>query len=248
MKKNEIIEILGSKDIPITGVSALCELPSVKEGFSPTDILEGAASIICYGVPIPKGIIYADSNDLALYWRYCNMIYRSLDIASIQLCLALEEKGHVAAPIYGCFPWKMVGREFWGLLPLVYWAEQAGMGILTKCGLLANPTYGTRLLLGGIVTTLALEPNEKVTDQLCPSDCVDCIEICPVDAIENTGKVDHNACIRHSGANPIMALLLEDQKVKERFSFDTIVNTAGVDDHGTYSCHKCLKVCPLNNR
>jgi len=91
MKKNEVIEILGSKDIPITGVSALCELPSVKEGFSPTDILEGAASIICYGVPIPKGIIYADSNDLALYWRYCNMIYRSLDIASIQLCLALVQ-------------------------------------------------------------------------------------------------------------------------------------------------------------
>ena len=175
------------------------------------------------------------------------MIYRSLDIASIQLCLALEEKGHVAAPIYGCFPWKMVGREFWGLLPLVYWAEQAGLGILTKCGLLANPTYGTRILLGGIVTTLALEPNEKVTDQLCPFDCVDCIEMCPVDAIEDTGKVDHNACIRHSGANPLMAHLLEDQKVKERFSFDTIVNTAGVDDHGTYSCHKCLKVCPLNN-
>jgi epoxyqueuosine reductase QueG len=247
MEKAQIIEFFISKDLPVSGIAAVCELPHVPEGFSPTDMLEGAASIICYAVPIPKGIIRANRNGLALFWRYCNMLYRSLDITSNQLCLMLEEKGHLAVPIYGCFPWKMVGREFWGLLPLVYWAEQAGLGTLTKCGLLANPTYGTRILLGGVVTTSAVKPTEKVTGQLCPSHCVDCIEACPVDAIAHTGKVNHNACIRYSGSNPLMAHLLEDQKVIEKFSFETIVNTVGVDDHGTYTCHQCLKACPLNN-
>lgn len=242
----EIKDFLNIKGIPIVGISAICNIPTVPEDFSPKTILKGAKSIICYGVPIPKGIIYADNNELALYWRYCNMLYRSLDMTSNQLCLLLEEKGHLASPVYGCYPWKIVDHEFWGLLSLVYWAEQAGLGKLTKCGLLANPNYGTRILLGGVVTTFGLEPTEKLSDELCPSNCLDCIEACPANAIEKTGKVDHGLCIRYSGANPLMAHLLRDKKVKEKFSFETIVNTVGVDDHGSYTCFECLKVCPLN--
>ena len=243
----EVKDFLNGEGIPIMGISAMCQLPSVPEDFSPQAILKGAKSIICYVVPIPKGVVYADNNDLVLFWRYCNMVYRSLDMASNKLCLVLEEKGHSASPIYGCYPWKIVNREFWGLLPLVYWAEQAGLGKLAKCGLLANPNYGTRLLLGGVVTTLDLEPTEKLGDELCPSDCFDCVEACPVNAIEKTGKVNHNLCIRYANANPLLAHLLGDQAVKEKFSFETMVNTVGVDDHGSYLCFKCLKVCPLNN-
>jgi epoxyqueuosine reductase QueG len=242
----EIRDFLNSKDIPIVGISMMCKLPLVPEDFSPQTILKGSRSIICYGVPIPKGILYANKDNLSLYWRYCNMLYRSLDMASNQLCIILEENGHLSIPIYSCFPWKGVGREFWGLLPLVYWAEQAGLGKLTKCGLLANPRYGTRILLGGVVTTIDLEPTEKLNDELCPPQCFDCINVCPVNAIERTGKVDHDSCMRYSGANPFLSHLLRDQALKERFSFETILNTAAVDDHGSYMCFKCLQVCLLN--
>ncbi len=251
MKKDgveaEIKDFLDSKGISIMGLSAIRQLPRVPENFFPETILRGAKSFICYGVPIPKGIINANKHDMALYWRYCNMLYRSLDTTSNQLCLLLEEKGHSAIPVYGCYPWKVVGPKFWGLLPLVYWAEEAGLGKLTKCGLLATPDYGTRILFGGAVTTRALEPSGKLSDELCPSGCLDCINVCPVNAIEQTGNVDHNACIRHLGDNPLMSHLLSDQKIKEKFPFETIVNTVGVDDHGTYSCNECMKVCPLNN-
>ena len=246
--EDELKNFLNCKGMTIMGISVICQLPTVPEDFSPKTILKDAKSIICYGVPIPKGIIYADNNDLALYWRYCNMVYRSLDMVSNQLCLLLEEKGNSASPVYGCYPWKIVDHEFWGLLPLVYWAECAGLGKLTKCGLIASPRYGTRILLGGVVTTADLEPNEKLRDELCPSGCFDCVEACPVEAIERTGKVDHNRRIRYSGANPLMAHLLGDEKVKQGFSFETIVNTVGVDDHGSYLCFKCLKVCPLNKK
>jgi len=178
--ETEIDTFLNNKGITITGISGICVLPRVPDDFSPNTILREAKSIICYGVPIPKGIIYADNNDLALYWRYCNMVYRSVDMISNQLCLHLEEKGYFATPIYGCYPWKLVGHEFWGILSLVYWAEQAGLGKLTKCGLLAHPTYGSKILLGGVLTTLDLEPTQKFRDDLCPPDCFDCIEACPV--------------------------------------------------------------------
>jgi epoxyqueuosine reductase QueG len=246
--EEEIKDFLSTKGIPIMGISAISQLPRVPEDFFPDTILKGAKSFICYGVPIPKGIIKANRHNMALYWRYCNMLYRSLDITSNQLCLLVERKGHLAIPVYGCYPWKVEGQKFWGILPLVYWAEETGLGKITKCGLLATSEYGTRILFGGAVTTLALKPSKKLSDEICPSECFDCVNVCPVQAIEQTGNVDHNACIRYLGDNPLMSQLLSDKKMKERFSFETIVNTVGVDDHGTYSCNECLKVCPLNNR
>ena len=242
----EIKDFLAQRGIPLVGISGISPLPSVPEDFSPQCLLKAAKSVICYGVPIPKGVVYADSHALELYWRYCNMLYRSLDTATNQLCLMLEEHGQMASPVYGCFPWKMANRQFWGFLPLVYWAEQAGLGKLTQCGLVANPRFGTRVLLGGVVATTDLEPTGKLTEDPCPPGCLDCVNVCPVNAIAETGKVDHNLCIRYSGANPLLTHLLEDPAAKQRFPFETIVNTVGVDDHGAYTCNSCLKVCPLN--
>ncbi len=244
--QREITRFLQKRGIPLAGVSAHCQIPSVPKSFTPGSILKTTQSIVCYGMPMPRGVIYAESGSLALYWRFCNMAYRTLDAVSNHLCLLLEQEGFPSSPIYGCYPWRAAEREFWGLLPLVYWGEQTGLGRITKCGLLANPIYGTRFLLGGLITALDLEPSGKLTDAPCPENCVDCIDACPVNAIGTTGKVDHNLCIRQSGSNPLLAHLAADPLMKKKFSFETMVNTVGVDDHGTYNCFKCLEVCPLN--
>jgi len=131
---------------------------------------------------------------------------------------------------------------------LVYWAEEAGLGRLSKCGLLVTPQYGTRILLGGVITTQELEPDEKLEEDLCPLDCFECIDACPVKAIKRTGKVDHNSCIRYSSSNPLLELVLSNQKIGRNYPFEALLNTIAVDDHGTYSCFECLKACPLNIR
>ncbi|MDH5451429.1 MAG: hypothetical protein OEX77_11160 [Candidatus Bathyarchaeota archaeon] len=246
--KREIADFLHTEGVSVLGVAAIKELPAVLENFSPQLLLEGARSIICYGVQIPKGIIYAKSNNLTLYWRYCNTQYRTLDSLSNRLCSFLEEKNESATPIYSCFPWQIVNREFWGHLPLVYWAEEAGLGRLAKCGLLITPQYGTRILFGGVVTTQELEPDEKLNEAICPSSCFDCIDACPAKAIERAGKVDHNLCIRFSSSNPLLELVLTKQTIGKKYSFETLLNTIAVDDHGIYSCFECLRACPLNNR
>jgi epoxyqueuosine reductase QueG len=244
--KSEISYLLHSEGISACGVAAVKKLPPGSEDFSPQILLEGARSIICYGVPIPKGIVYARSNNLDLYWRYCNMQYRTLDSVSNRLCLFLEEKHCSATPVYSCFPWKIVNRQFRGHVPLVYWAEEAGLGRLAKCGLLVTPQHGTRILLGAVIATQELEPDEKVKEDICPPNCFHCIDACPVKAIKGTGKVDHNLCIRHSSSNPLLALVLDNPQIRENYPFDKILNTVAVDDHGTYSCFECLRVCPLN--
>lgn len=243
-----IKDVLRKEGIFITGIAQVHPM-SVPDVVTPQAILKNAKSVICYGVPIPKGIIYADTHGLALYWRYCNMVYRWLDILSIKLAVVLEETGYTAAPVYACYPWKVIDREFWGLIPLVYWAEKAGIGNLTKCGLLGTPEYGTRVLLGGVITTAPLPPSEPLTTPVCPSDCFECVQACPVTAIKE-GKVDHNQCIRHAHENPLIQHLLQGNPANSSssfsFSFETIINTVGVDDHGTYLCFACIKACPLN--
>jgi len=241
----EIVEYLNQQGAELVGFATIDEKLNSGE-LSPLELLGDAKSIICFAVPIPKGILYSKSNDTLLFWRYSSMMYRSLDWMANCLCLRLEKDNYISTPIYGCFPWKIVNRDFKGLLSLVYWAERAGLGQLTKCGLLANPKFGTRFLIGGIITSKQFQSSEKVQSDICPQDCTKCVEICPVKAIDKTGKVNHDLCMRTANKNPLMTLLLKDIELRETTDFETILNTVGVDDHASYVCIKCLKACPLN--
>lgn len=246
--RQEIGEFLHNNNIHLFGIAKIKGNSLKFSATLPDSFLENAKSAICFGVPIPKGIIYAKRDNLLQYWRYCNMTYRDLDKISNKLCNLLEKSTGLAFPIYGCFPWKIEDREFKGILPLVYWAQEAGLGRLCKCGLLIMPQYGTRILLGGLITSFELEADKKITEDLCPADCFKCIDICPVNAIERNGKVDHNKCMRHSGKNPLLGMVLKNKATREQFSFETVINTVGVDDHGLYTCFDCLKACPLNQK
>ncbi len=244
----EIEDFLSMEGIRVVGVAAARSLPTVPSEFSPETLLAGARSVICYGVPTPKGVVHAGRDGLSLYWRYCNMLYRSLDTIANGLCLLLEEGGHCACPAYGCYPWRVVDGEFWGLVPLVYWAQEAGLGSLARSGLLAHPDHGTRLLLGGVVTTLELPPANRLGGEPCPSGCSDCIDACPANAIDQSGKVNHTQCAAHAHPTPLLSHLLADPVATDRFSLEAILNTAAVDDHVGYSCSRCVEVCPLNSR
>lgn len=241
-----IKDFLTKRGLSLIGTAKSTPLKDVSSNFSPDFILKGARAVICYGTPIPRGIIYADQIDLALYWRYCNTTYRKLDQITNDLCILLEDEDYLAVPVYSCYPWKITKREFWGLLPLIYWAERAGLGSLTRSGLLANPKYGTRILLGGVVTSADLIEDDPLEFTPCPEDCFECIKACPVHAIEETGKVNHDSCMRYANKNPLLANLFKNPNQKQEFSFETILNTVGVDDHATYECFECMKVCPLN--
>jgi epoxyqueuosine reductase QueG len=238
LKRNNI-ENVGFTPIDNTNIS-------VPKEFYPKAILKEAQSIICYALPIPKGVLYADSHDELLFWRFSSIMYRNLDNISNLLSIFLENQGFISTPINSCFPWKMHNREFWGLLPLIYWAEQAGLGKITKCGLLGNPKFGTRILLGGVITSKPFKKSETIHQQICPEDCFKCIEICPVKAIDSTGKVNHDLCMRKANKNPLLTLLMKDTELRESIDFETIINTVGVEDNASYVCMECLKVCPLN--
>jgi len=114
------------------------------------------------------------------------------------------------------------------------WAQQAGLGWIGKHSNLVSAHHGSWLLLGEVLTTLELTPDEPATD-LCGS-CRLCIQACPTGAIVEPYIVDARRCISYltiefRGAGETIA-----QEIRQRMG------------NHIFGCDDCLDVCPFNLR
>lgn len=114
------------------------------------------------------------------------------------------------------------------------WAERAGLGWIGKHSNLVSADHGSWLLLGEILTTLELEPDEPATD-LCGS-CTLCIQACPTKAITEPYVVDATRCISY------LTIELRDDA--------TAISQELQSGMGNkiFGCDDCLDVCPFNLR
>ncbi len=108
-------------------------------------------------------------------------------------------------------------------------AQQAGLGWQGKHTHLVSPEFGSWLLLGAVVTTIALPPDAPARDQ-CGS-CHACIDACPTDALDQPRRMKVAACIayltiEHRGSIPIQ--------------YRRAVGTR------VFGCDDCLAACPWN--
>ncbi len=110
-------------------------------------------------------------------------------------------------------------------------ATRAGLGWFGKNGNILNPTYGSWLLLGQIITDLPLAADPPLA-KTC-GQCARCIPACPTDAIVAPYVVDNRRCIsyltiEHKGAIP----------TELRASMGNWV----------FGCDLCQEVCPVNRK
>ena len=243
----EIKKSILQNNVPVFGISAAESLQNEPRRYRPSDTLPEARSILCLGMPVPKGIFRCKERSEWMYWRAANIYYRNIDVILNQVCNIIEEKGDLAVPIYGCFPYDIKGKaDFWGYMGLVKMAEAVGIGKIGKNGLLFNSKYGPRLLLGGIVATASLptmawpEKDEKG----CPEDCFTCQEECPVKAIDKNGKVDRVACTKYSSKSPMFTYFMKEGRNNSE-DIQMLNHLTAVDDHSMYRCIQCVSVCPL---
>jgi epoxyqueuosine reductase len=114
------------------------------------------------------------------------------------------------------------------------WAEQAGLGWIGKHSNLVSAEHGSWLLLGEILTTLDLEPDEPAAD-LCGS-CTLCIQACPTKAIVQPYVVDATRCISYL----TIELRGDESTIPDELQ-------AGMGNK-IFGCDDCLDVCPFNLR
>ena len=75
------------------------------------------------------------------------------------------------------------------------WAQRAGLGWIGKHSNLVSGQYGSWLLLGEVLTTADLSPDEPGAD-LCGT-CTLCLKACPTGAITEPYVVDARRCLSY---------------------------------------------------
>jgi epoxyqueuosine reductase len=112
------------------------------------------------------------------------------------------------------------------------WAQRAGLGWIGKHSNLVSAEHGSWLVLGEILTTLELAPDEPATD-LCGT-CTLCLQACPTRAMPEPYVVDANRCISY--------LTIELRKPGEEIPPDL---ASHMSNH-IFGCDDCLDICPYN--
>lgn len=182
------------------------------EGHKPTDLLEGAQSVIVVGMRLLEGVRRA--NILGhekpevrhalysyLWFGYGNINLHFLDRTSHLIARLLEREGHVSVPIVASGVDDNI--KYMGALSNRHAAVCAGVGQFGWNTLCVTDIAGPRQRFGSVITTAKLEPDPLYEGpQICDVDkCKSigkekygvaqpiCVKVCPMNALSEDNSV-----------------------------------------------------------
>jgi epoxyqueuosine reductase len=109
------------------------------------------------------------------------------------------------------------------------WAARAGVGFLAKNGLIITPGQGSYTLLGEVVTTLEIAPDEPIEERC--GQCARCLDACPTDAFVRPFVLDAGRCISTWTIEVASAVP---------------GHLRGATSERLFGCDVCQEVCPHN--
>ena len=204
------------------GMSYLDRYVEIRD--DPRLLLDGARSVLCVAMRYaPDAGAPPDPDSI---WPRVARYARGEDYHRF-LRKALKR---VAARIEEAFPGART-RACVDTAPLLEreWAARAGLGAIGKNTNLLNPEGGSWLLLGEVLTTLDLAPDEPVAD-LC-GECRRCLDACPTGALVAPYALDAGRCISY-------------WTIEHRGEIPEAM--AGELGGWLFGCDVCQEVCPWN--
>jgi len=252
MNLQEIHKIAKNENVSVFGIGPASEMADEAPGFRPEDFLPGVQSLICFGISIPRDVYCTPTYSLETVWRSQNLLYRRLDTLAMRFSSLLEESGARAIPIFGCMPLGVNEKgTVVGYVNQIRMAEISGIGVIGKNGLLIDSQHGSRLMLGGLLTTASLPvmhyPDSE--EPGCPSDCQICSDACPVKAIMPDRKqVNIMRCLNYTARTPTMSKLkFLYLRARNKEAAARYMSITSFDEHTFHICSKCVSLCPYGD-
>ena len=183
----------------------------------PGVLLPDARSVICVGLRYePLSNRHPDTKiaSYALYEEYHPFIKTRLH----QLAAYIESLLPRSAD------WKFKAAVDSAPLAEKTLARRAGLGFIGRNHILTHPKYGGCILLGELITTLDLAPDQPLDTAHCGS-CDRCIRACPTGALRPDGFLDARLCL----------------SCRTQYNSP---NSHPADGRWLYGCDECLLACP----
>lgn len=190
----------------VVGIVASADFASAPDGFKPSDVLDGCLCVVVLGAPFPREAIIDDSVE---YTDIRNAINEKMNDIAKKTAKKIASEGYKAKAVSGLS----------GQISLKHAAELAGLGVIGKNYLLANPEYGSLLWFSAVLTDAALTADKKAMHTVC-GNCGKCVEICPSKALDNPASFGKKKC-----SDTCFKIVNGKWKIK---------------------CFLCRKVCPNN--
>ena len=249
----EIRRIVKDENISVLGIGPASEMENESPGYRPEDFMAAVQSLICFGIPVPDGVYKTTNYSEEAIWRSQNLLYRRLDTIALRISSLLEDNGEQAIPIYGCMPLGVNEKgTVVGILNQMRMAEITRIGVIGKNGLVIHSRYGSRLMLGAVLTsaTLPAMSYPESEEAGCPPDCQICSDVCPVNAIMPDRKqVKIMRCLNYTAITPAMSKLkflylrLRNKQAAARY-----MSISSIDESTFHICSKCVSHCPYGER
>ncbi len=97
----DLKKLFTQNNVSIFGTTNASSLENEPSGYRPSDMLTSAKSILCFGIPVPKGVFRSGERSEWMYWRAANVYYRNIDIVLTKAAAMIEEEGEIAVPVFG---------------------------------------------------------------------------------------------------------------------------------------------------
>ena len=223
---------------------------------TPERILPSIKSVIVLVQRIPAGAFRAVSNVPVQYMDM--LVLRKMDKVAYRIAEELERAGHPTFVTAAQETDWSLKRASYGRLSTRHLGVEAGLGTLGLEVNILTPEFGPRVYLTGVLTELELEPDARITEQVCIGEsCSRCLHSCPPNAVLHWG-IDKRGCATEAQEFGFMTMLQFMERVidapaaqrknmlkqRELFGFwQGLLRVVG----SFGDCPRCLAVCPVGN-